>query len=260
MNILESTHVKDIYDNIAESFNITRENRIWSNVQLFIEQNILDHDNKKNILDYGCGNGKYIPLINLNKHSYHAFDNCQKFIDLINKKYPKVITKKGDVCCENNYPPESFDLIICIAVIHHLTTFERRCQLIIQIINMIKVGGKCLITAWTNDDFLEKSQSKNKIFKKSKKINDDNDFLIPFLHDNVNYDRFYHLFRYNDFLDIIEYLKKDITSEYLKKDITSEYLKKDITSEYLKKDISYKINIEDYYYHENNYYLIISKI
>ena len=234
MDQLELLNVKKVYDIIAESFDITRENRIWSNVEQFISKNI---SNSYRILDYGCGNGKYISLFDLDIHEYHAFDNCERFIKLINKKYPKVKTKVGDIC-QNNYQSEYFDFIICIAVIHHLSTFDRRVQMIVEIINMLKINGTALITAWTTDigfniPFDKFKHQSNKIFKKSVKINDDNDYMIPFSHNNINYNRYYHLFNYNDFIDIIDVAKKIITN--------------------------HQITIVDYYYESNNYCIIIKK-
>ena len=248
MNELEYINVKHVYDQIAHSFDYTRDKRIWSNVEKFLNENVIQWMNvPMKILDYGCGNGKYIPLINLDLHEYHAFDNCKEFINMINTRYPKVKTMSGDVCLNNNYKNEYFDIIISIAVIHHLTTFERRVEMIYQMMKMLKSGAKCLITAWTMEERFGEGEgeaedeakldydiSKNKIFKKSCKINDSSsssDYLIPFLHENVNYNRFYHLFKYNDFLDLVKEVEKKLNK---------------------------KIKIHDYYYESNNYCLIIS--
>lgn len=231
MNLLEVNNVKNIYEKISKHFDLTRENRIWTNVETFL-LNHITNDKLLKILDYGCGNGKYIPLVDLNLHEYYAYDNCANFIELINSRYPLVKTNIGNVN-QNNYSDNYFDLTISIAVIHHLSTLENRVKMINEILRTLKIGGKCLITAWTSDkDFNipTKSIKDNKLFKKATAINDDNDYLIPWLdlESKEQFNRYYHLFSYNEFNELL-------------------------------KLIDYPIIVEDYYYEMNNYCIIISK-
>lgn len=182
---MEQKFVHDIYDLIADDFNRTRFSH-WS----FIKEFILSIEPKTTFLDLGCGNGKYFAL--RNDLDFYALDNCKKLIDIVNNKYPLVKTTIANVInipYENNFA----DTVISIAVIHHLETEEKRILMIKEIIRTLKINGKCLLTAWA------KTQ---KIISKSTKLNDNNDFLIPW---NVKtkiktdvYQRFYHLFEENE--------------------------------------------------------------
>ena len=49
------------------------------------------------------------------------------------------------------YKDNSFDAAISIAVIHHLSTQERRKRAISEILRILKTGGRCLIYVWAKE-------------------------------------------------------------------------------------------------------------
>ena len=54
---------------------------------------------------------------------------------------------------------EYFDYIICIAVLHHLSTEERRIKAINEIIRTLKTGGKALVTVWAKEQKYKDKES-----------------------------------------------------------------------------------------------------
>jgi tRNA (uracil-5-)-methyltransferase TRM9 len=178
---MEQKYVHNIYDLIADDFDKTRFCH-WS----FIKQFILDIEPKTTFLDLGCGNGKYFAL--RNDLDFYALDNCKKLIDIVNIKYPLVKTTVANII-DLPYDNDFADTIISIAVIHHLETEEKRILMIKEIIRTLKINGKCLITAWAITP---------KIVSKSTKLNDNNDFLIPWKSKTQIFQRFYHLFQENE--------------------------------------------------------------
>lgn len=54
-------------------------------------------------------------------------------------------------CLHLPYRDSSLDAVICIAVIHHLSTHERRKQAIFELARVLKPGGKCLIYVWAKE-------------------------------------------------------------------------------------------------------------
>lgn len=227
LTYMELTNVKNVYSIIANKFDITRKDRIWKSVDIFLKSNI--DKSKLKLLDYGCGNGKYIPYF-MNYYDYHALDNCSEFINMINTRYPTIKTSLCDGC-NNNYPNNYFDIIISIAVIHHMSTEEKRLTMLNEISRILKLNGKCLITAWTSDiDYgVECNDIKTiKLFRKVNKINDKNDYLIPWMNGCDIHHRFYHLFKVNEFEKLINKIDNLI--------------------------------IEKIYYEMNNYCVIVRKI
>lgn len=183
---MEDKYVHNIYDLIADDFDRTRFCH-WS----YIKQFILDVEPQTTFLDLGCGNGKYFAL--RNDLIFYALDNCKKLIDIVNNKYPLVKTTVGNVI-DIPYEDNFADTIISIAVIHHLETKEKRILMIKEIIRTLKINGKCLITAWAINE---------KIVSKSTKLNDNNDFLIPWNTKTQVYQRFYHLFEENELENLL---------------------------------------------------------
>jgi len=135
---LESEHVHEVYEEIAEHFSGTRHSP-WPRVKEFL----CNLPNGSLIADIGCGNGKYLGV------------------------NPKVVAIGSDrslnlcsICKERGFPiiqsdimkvpfrERSFDGCICIAVIHHLSTPERRLDAFNELIRIVKVGGLVLAYVW----------------------------------------------------------------------------------------------------------------
>jgi len=86
---------------------------------------LLDQNDLKpsTILDIGCGTGAVIAELQRQNvgESFHALDYSADAIKFVNKMFPKVDAKVGDVSdCSNLFPEKKFDLIICSHVIEHL--------------------------------------------------------------------------------------------------------------------------------------------
>ena len=114
------------------------------------------------ILDIGCGNSK-----NMNYRddcNYIGVDICENFINQNKSKNNcnYIIADCVNIPLQSN----SIDYILSIAVIHHLSTYERRYKAIEEIYRLLKINGKALIYVWafeqpkfksekTKDEFLE---------------------------------------------------------------------------------------------------------
>ena len=86
-----------------------------------------------------------------------GFDTCIHFVD-------SCITKNlnvhfDDVRCIQ-YNDNSFDYILCIAVLHHLETEKERIKALQQLLRILKPNGKLLLTMWAyeNDVYSKKHQ------------------------------------------------------------------------------------------------------
>jgi ubiquinone/menaquinone biosynthesis C-methylase UbiE len=191
MTDFENIYVKQVYQEIAKDFDRTRYS-YWD----FVHKFILSMESNSNVLDLGCGNGKYLSVRTDLK--LYALDNCENLIEIVKTKYPSVKTFISDVT-DTMFDSEYFDFVISIAVIHHLASRERRIKMLEEIIRIIKSGSRCLITAWATE------QTNTNTLSKAKKISDTNDWLIPW-EDKKNKkisQRFYHLFEKGEFEDLI---------------------------------------------------------
>ncbi|KAM0035950.1 putative tRNA (carboxymethyluridine(34)-5-O)-methyltransferase [Helianthus debilis subsp. tardiflorus] len=135
---IEKKYVHRVYDAIAPHFSATRFAK-WPKVSTFLH----NLPSGSVVLDAGCGNGKYLGL---NPDCF--FIGCDISAPLI-----QICSDRGHevlVADAVNLPYRSGygDAAISIAVLHHLSTEDRRRKAIDELVRVVKVGGHVLITVW----------------------------------------------------------------------------------------------------------------
>mmetsp|Transcript_17352 Transcript_17352/g.22704 ORF Transcript_17352/g.22704 Transcript_17352/m.22704 type:complete len:277 (-) Transcript_17352:18-848(-) len=140
---VEKEYVKNVYDSIANQWHGTRY-KAWPKVESFIKAQ------RKGSLfgDIGCGNGKNLPACN----SVGVGVGCDISVGLatIASTARNLEVPVADIM---NLPYRSaiFDCVLCIAVLHHISTIDRRLQAISECIRVLKVGGSALFYAWAQE-------------------------------------------------------------------------------------------------------------
>ena len=135
---IEDLYVKNVYNSISNEFSNTRY-RPWSCVEVFMES----FQSGSIIGDIGCGNGK-----NMNGRedcSFYGCDFSEKLVEICRNKELNVIP--GDTL-NIPYRDQLFDFTLSIAVIHHLSTAEKRRKAIQELLRVTKVNGKVFILVW----------------------------------------------------------------------------------------------------------------
>ncbi|KAM9358835.1 putative tRNA methyltransferase 9B [Symphorus nematophorus] len=135
---LERDHVHSVYDKIAPYFNDSRY-KAWPKVRQFL----LDLQPGSIVADIGCGNGKYL---HINKEVFKlGCDVCRPLVDFAWSQGHEV-----QMCDGLNLPYRDgcFDAVLSIAVIHHLSTKERRIRAIKEMARTLRVGGRIMIYVW----------------------------------------------------------------------------------------------------------------
>ena len=137
MNYIEREYVYDAYNTIYKRFDESRA-YLWKSVKEF-NSNISDGSI---VVEVGSGNGKNLQ----NKNCYNiATDLCEKFLEITNKKgIDSLQLNNLSIPLKNNMA----DYVLSIAVIHHLTTEERRYKAVSEMIRILKPGGKMIIQVW----------------------------------------------------------------------------------------------------------------
>lgn len=178
----EATHVHSVYNAIAPHFSSTRH-KPWPLISSFLTAQPPGATG----LDVGCGNGKYLP-VNPTLHIFGS-DRSENLVRLARSE------RSGEVVVADTlslpYRERSVDFVICIAVIHHLSTVERRRECIAALLRCVRPGGKVLIYAWA----LEQGTSRRGWDEGSEQ-----DTLVPWVmrskgKPDETYQRYYHLYR-----------------------------------------------------------------
>jgi site-specific DNA-methyltransferase (adenine-specific) len=182
---IEDEHVKKVYNEISSEFDDTRY-RPWSCVEKF-----LDNVPEGSIIgDIGCGNGKN--MLYRNDCDNYGCDFSEKLVEICKNKNLNVI--EGDIL-DIPFEDNSFDYTICIAVIHHLSTVEKRRKAITELQRVTKNNGKILILVWA---FEQESDSRRKFTEQ------DNMVDWKDKKGNLLGKRYYYVFKENELESLVD--------------------------------------------------------
>lgn len=135
---LEREHVHSVYERIAPYFNDSRY-KAWPKVKQFL----LEQEPGSIVADIGCGNGKYL---HINEEIFKlGCDVCRPLVESAWNKGHEVQICDG---LRLPYRDACFDAVLSIAVIHHMSTKERRIRAIKEMARTLRVGGRIMIYVW----------------------------------------------------------------------------------------------------------------
>ncbi len=138
--------VRDDYNHIAPDFANTRVN-IWSEIAV-----LFDYIKKgDNVLDLGCGNGRFVNIIKEKGGEYFGTDVSENLINIAKQNHPNEnfqITQPLKLPFSDNY----FDIVYSIAVLHHIPSNDFRLEFLQEAKRVLKVGGLFVLTVWKPKD------------------------------------------------------------------------------------------------------------
>ena len=157
--LIEDTYVREFYDTVATAWDETRTTQ-WPGVEAFV----LGHQaaGATLIADIGCGNGRFMPGgcvtgardeergCDANKavHAPTLGIGVDISLGLLNICASRQLeTFAGDVA-GLPFRTGIFDAAISIAVLHHLSTSDRRTAALKELVRIVKPGGRVLVYAW----------------------------------------------------------------------------------------------------------------
>ncbi|XP_053399795.1 alkylated DNA repair protein alkB homolog 8-like isoform X2 [Mercenaria mercenaria] len=173
---LEKKHVYQVYEEIADHFSGTRHTP-WPNIAEFLKQQAPG----SLLVDIGCGNGKYFGV---NKDLFEiGSDRSYNLAKIVQERNFQVYV--GDIL---SIPLRDgvFDVCLCIAVIHHLSTEERRRRAVCELLKVLRPGGQALIYVWAMEQEVNKVKSKYLKENKTSDKAEENSFSTHELSENLN--------------------------------------------------------------------------
>jgi len=201
--ILES--VKDTYNHIAEEFSDSR-GAAWKDFEHFLPYLHSVESRKTEILDLGCGNGRFLNFLEEKATNFHytGIDNSKNLIHIAAQKHPNNNFLLGDFL-EIPAPDEQFNAIVSIAAFHHLPTLELRKKALQEMLRVLKPGGIMILTTW---NLWQKKYWRLALNAFSQSISSDtafNDFFVPWGKEKTP--RYYHAFTPPELIKVVNKAK-----------------------------------------------------
>lgn len=139
----EREYVHEVYDQIASHFSSTRY-KPWPIVHDFL----FSLSPGSVGIDVGCGNGKYLTV---NRDIFIiGSDRSPKLASIAEQHQPHSVIVADNLALPHGGSTLGgrFDFAISIAVVHHLSTPERRREAIRSLLECLRQDGKALIYVW----------------------------------------------------------------------------------------------------------------
>lgn len=152
---VEAEHVHKVYNAIAAHWDSTRY-KAWPRVDEFVRQ----QPSRSLIADLGCGNGKNIPAALESGSTVIAADMSLPLVQIA-VAHNGVDGLAGDCLCMP-YRSGTFDAVLSIAVLHHLSTVSRRVQALREAARLLRPGGEFLVYCWSFEQDAELSRSRHR--------------------------------------------------------------------------------------------------
>lgn len=139
-----SAIVESSYDQIAGWYNSRRH--VWSNRRELDEfASRLPRGGR--VLDVGCGPGYAVKLLTRKGFRVTGIDVSREMLELARKKVPKATFLRQDMR-KLDFPPRSFDGIVCLYSIIHVPRHNHE-QILFKFRELLKEGGILLLcTGW----------------------------------------------------------------------------------------------------------------
>ncbi len=133
---------KDFYNNSAKEFSRTRA-KFWDELAFLTEHATPG----MRVLDIGCGNGRFFPVLSTRQIEYTGVDNSEGLLDEARKLHPKTNFVLGDATALP-FPDKSFDIAYSFAAIHHIPSSTLRNKFVSEIARVLHRGNTLIITTW----------------------------------------------------------------------------------------------------------------
>ncbi len=180
------------YDTIAADFDKTRR-YLWPGLQNFKEY--IKPGNR--ILDLGCGNGKLRLLFKDIEVDYTGVDNSSKQLEFAKASSDFFLARQQFVLADVFKLPfadNSFDVVYCLATLHHVPSFPLRLKALQEIKRVLKPNGFVVMTNWNRwkKEYLSSIIKYTGLKIIGKNQLDFKDIYLPWMDGSVK--RYYHAF------------------------------------------------------------------
>ncbi len=172
--------VENDYDAVARDWDTSRFSARASQIKIANQIK-----NGERLLDVGCGNGVFYPVLADKSINYVGMDISKKLLALASQKARKIKSGskvkfiKGSIT-KLPFRNNQFDWVCVFAVLHHIPSEELRLRSAQEIWRVLKPSGKVIVTVWNMfSNWAEKKFNINEQLKNIHEGFDHGDVIIP---------------------------------------------------------------------------------
>jgi len=200
MTKFEEKHVHKFYEESSQEFSNTRY-KMWPKIAEFYSKYVKPTDT---ILDAGCGNGRNTLFPNRTV----SVDYSKRLLEISKDKGKGAAYLRHDLADPLPLRKNSVDVAISIAVIHHLSTIDRRKAAMRALLEPVRKGGYVLLYVWSEtpntkpSKLIGVSSVANTSLEDAIEKPTPNDVFLGWKNTN-RLERYYHLFTENELEELV---------------------------------------------------------
>ncbi len=133
------------YEKITDDFSRTR-GKFWDELSFVVDL----IPEKARVLDVGCGNGRFLGVLDDKEISYAGIDFSEGLIAIARDRYqkrPNTTFFVGDALALP-FSDHSFETVVSFAVLHHIPSCAYRVQFLREMARVVKPGSLIILTVW----------------------------------------------------------------------------------------------------------------
>lgn len=133
---------RESYNNMASEFSASRA-KFWEELEFLAEHAVPG----MNVLDIGCGNGRFYPLLKERGVEYTGVDNSLGLLKEARHAFPNTVFVEADATALP-FPDRSFDVAFSFATLHHVPSRALREKFIQEAARVLKPGSTFALSVW----------------------------------------------------------------------------------------------------------------
>ncbi len=147
-----------LYDELATDFSNSRAYpwKGWGKVKEYVESNFTE---SVSVLDLGCGNGRFLQFLidqKINFADFVGIDSSDELLKIAKERYSDnaefifadLETDWETKIIEEIQDPVRYDVIVLFGVMHHISSFEKRVEILRKARSKLKENGVIMVTYW----------------------------------------------------------------------------------------------------------------
>lgn len=204
-------NIKAFYDQEAKHFHSTRQDKVWPEFRLILEEMVALKKDKLRVLELGWWSWRFYSFLKdnyLGEFSYVGVDISSWLTQIAQENYLEATFVCDDMQHFVENDTQEYDVVVAIASFQHLENVSQRLIVLEHIYRILSYQWIVAMTNWSFSDRFIKKQKKPLLKAILKSIltlgyYKYNDLLIPWTNQDITTNRYYHIFSLSELTKLL---------------------------------------------------------